>query len=100
MFEAVEESHTIQWQGLSLRVDYHPAWGGLPRCRVAHLEVIAVPRVPLPITETGYKSLFCPPDQIEDMGGAVAYVEAWLEHAARQPEWREAQVKAAQLSLF
>jgi hypothetical protein len=52
------------------------------------------------MTETGYKSHFCQPEEIEREGGPAAFAVAWLEAAARQPQWKAAQEKARQLTLF
>lgn len=106
------ETHIIDWQGLTLRIDYNPQWGvrldcpaeegGSPVFRVAHLEVRSTTpkKAPLPITETGYRSHFCNPDDVEELGGVVAYVMAWLLAEADTPEWKAANAAGRQLSLF
>ncbi len=86
-----------EWQGITLTIRYEPDWlGGLS----AHLQVESAGRVALPITETGYRSHFCSPVSIEEEGGPVAYVMAWIKAEAETAVWIEAQAKAAQLSLF
>ena len=64
------------------------------------IEVISAERVPLPITETGYKSLFIPPERIAEFGSATDYVLAWLDHAAEAESWKGREAEARQLSLF
>lgn len=54
----------------------------------------------LPITETGYRSHFLTPQEVERAGGPVALVVAWLNEAARNKGWKEAEEKARQLNLF
>jgi len=94
---------TIDWQGIALSVSYEPKWLSTERAHpVAHLQVSVVgPEcVPLPITETGYRSHFLSPEEIAEAGGAVEYVRAWLDYAAQSPEWRRRKEAARQLSLF
>ena len=74
---------------------YRQSWMNL---YLAHIEVRAP--LPLPITETGYRSHFDRSDTIEAAGRSVAFVLAWLDHEAGRPEWRAAQDRAAQLCLF
>jgi hypothetical protein len=52
------------------------------------------------ITTTGYRSHFIHRTAIEHHGGAVAYVKAWLDHAAHMPDWKSRAVAPTQLSLF
>jgi hypothetical protein len=54
----------------------------------------------LPITETGYKSLFILPEYIAEKGDAKDYVLAWLNHEAQSEAWKRSQSAARQLSLF
>lgn len=58
----------------------------------AHLEIVTADRSPHPISETGYRSHFCPRVEVEDAGGPLAYVTAWLE--------TKDDGKPVQLSLF
>ncbi len=90
--------HTIiDWQGISLSVDFTPNWG----VSVHHLEihVIQPEGAAIPITDTGYRSHFFaePLETVEDV---VAYVRDWLDRTAKSPEWKRRQEAARQLSLF
>jgi hypothetical protein len=90
----------IEWQGIALSVSYEPNWLGCGY--TAHLQIqTAVPEhAPLPVTETGYRSLFLPMGIVEEVGGAEAYVRLWLDEAARSREWKEHQERSRQYSLF
>ena len=44
-----------------------------------------------PITKTGHCSHFIHPSIIEDAGGPVAYVLAWIKRAAYAPHWLKIQ---------
>ncbi len=57
-----------------------------------HIEIESTPRTRLPMTETGYRSHFIHPADLEEYSDAADFVRYWLEAAA--PEWD------AQLSLF
>ena len=90
------ETHATTWEGIALQVRWNPNW-----CNVsAHMEIESADRVPLPITETGYRSHFTPREQVECWGGPVEYAHAWLDQAARDPAWIDAREKARQGDLF
>lgn len=94
----------IKWQGLDIEVRYNPDYAKV-YCAIfgyslAHLEIESVNREKLPITETGYRSHFERADNVAAEGGAAAYVLAWLDHAAKSPEWRELQELERQYALF
>ena len=94
-------SHHLEWEGISILVKWCPQWlrEDAPY-QIAHLELHAANREPLPMTATGYRSHFIDREAVEAFGGPVAYVSAWLAEAAAAPEW-QAQVQASrQLSLF
>lgn len=86
--------HLIQWQGMAIQIRHVAGWAA----GYDHLEIrtIEPDRAKLPITETGYRSHFLPGWELEEQGGAVTFVTAWLEHAAQSTEWQAAR----QLSLF
>ncbi|MDO9223587.1 MAG: hypothetical protein Q7U20_07735 [Caulobacter sp.] len=94
------ETFTTDWQGIALSVTFEARWLNSESANIAHLQVKSVGRIPLPITETGYRSHFLPADEVAAAGGAVAYVLAWLNHAATAPEWRARPEAMGQLSLF
>ncbi|MBS0473081.1 MAG: hypothetical protein JSR60_18570 [Proteobacteria bacterium] len=91
---------TLLWEGISIEVSYEPFYLGMDF--IAHLQLHAVSpeAVPLPMTETGYRSHFIDRSYIEAEGGPLAYALAWLEAEAAKPEWRARNEKARQLNLF
>lgn len=66
----------------------------------AHLEVRSETGEPLPISETGYRSHFLPREAVEEYGGPVEFVKAWLDHDAAKPAWKKYVQERRQLSLF
>ena len=69
---------------------------------MAHLEIesLSPKRAPLPMTETGYRSHFIPPQEVERFGGVEAYVEAWITELSGTTAWRQTDAAARQLALF
>lgn len=96
----------IEWQGITIEIVYEPNWLNLSRedsdLTSAHLDIrsIAPERAPLPITETGYRSHFLHPSEVDAFDGPASYVEAWLNEMARACEWQEYVASSRQLSLF
>ena len=105
MITAIRTSR-IEWNGIDLEIRYEPSWSpamdSVYGCSVAHIEVQSVrpERAKLPVTQTGYRSHFVADAEVVEAGGAIAYVRAWLDHAAQDPAWKEAQDEARQLSLL
>jgi len=85
------EKHNITWRGIDIEITFTPERFGISD----HIELRSAGRVPLPVTETGYRSNFLPCGHVAVYGGAVAFVTAWLDHEAAQTGWN-----GAQLSLF
>ena len=85
------EKHTIVWRGITVEIIFTPEKFGM----TDHIELRAADSIPLPVTETGYRSNFLPLGHVAAHGGAVEFVTAWLDHEAARIDW-----KGAQLSLF
>ena len=89
-------SHKIEWRGIQLEIIHTvKQYGGLD-----HIEIHSEDRVPVPITETGYKSHFLPASHLEEYADAAAYVLAWLDHEANCDVWKRHEADSRQLSLF
>lgn len=98
----VYEEHRTAWQGIAVTIRWAPRWLGITDSEYAfsHLEIIADDRHPLPVTETGYRSHFCHPSDIEAHGGPIGFAIAWLDHEADTAEWKARLASFRQLSLF
>jgi hypothetical protein len=93
--------HHMDWEGIALLVKWCPSWNGENAIyQIAHLEINAANKTPLPITETGYKSHFIDKEAVEALGGPLAYARAWLDEAAAAPAWKAKAQASRQLSLF
>jgi len=84
------------WRGIELEIRHKRNWA----VGFDHIETSSADRVSLPITETGYRSLFILPERIAAYGTPVDYVLAWLDDAAQSKSWKQNEAKARQLSLF
>ena len=85
------EQHKITWRGIALTITFTPEWLNV----ADHLEIETEGRVPLPVTETGYRSHFMATGSIKTYGGPVVFVTDWLDDEAKRIGWG-----GAQLSLF
>lgn len=86
------------WRGITLEIRHCPMWSKI--AEIDHIELVSEDRQVLPITETGYRSLFIKPEYIEHHGSAKAYVLGWLDAEAKSPEWARKEADSKQLSLF
>lgn len=92
------EEFNAVWRGIDLTIRHCADWCAM--VGMDHIEVVTDGRVSLPITGTGYKSHFVPPEQIAKIGTPLDNVIAWLDHAAETAEWTKTEFDARQLCLF
>lgn len=96
----------IEWEGITIEIAYERNWLNInnPEHEIAqaHFDIRSINpgRACLPFTETGYRSHFVHPSEVEAMGGPAEYVMAWLEEASHSEQWREFAAAGQQLSLF
>lgn len=92
--------HRLTWCGVRLAFRYQPtSLGGY----YAHLEVrvMASPEGrPIPITDTDYRSRFVFPPEVEEAGGATAYLRHWLDREAKSVAYQRALARWRQPELF
>ncbi len=96
------DNHRLEWNGHVIEVRHCRSWSksyeriyGYP---LVHLEVRST--VPLPITETGYRSHFTGADEIEAAGGAIAFIRSALDEAAKDAAWIKQEAASRQMALF
>jgi len=90
------EVFEIVWRSIELEIHHKQNWAA----GFDHIEVINANHEPLPITKTGYRSLFISPERIAEYGTPVEYVQTWLEHEAKSESWKRLEMESRQLSLF
>jgi len=98
------EPLAMNWNGIALKLTYVPcyslAFKKLYGHSLAHLTVESEGRQRLPITETGFRSLFTAAAAVEGYGGPERFVAEWLNQEALSEEWKGYWITARQLSLF
>ena len=96
------ETYRIDWEGIALTVRWTPDWldSAIDGFEFAHLELVSDGRVPLPVTETGYRSHFTSRELVETEGGPAAYARKWLDAASLSEDWKSYADAASQMSLF
>lgn len=96
--------YLLAWRGINITIRYKPDYfkstNEIIGFRLAHLEVIAKNKTPLPFTESGYRSHFTNPSEIEEYGTPVDFVKAWLEETAKSKQWKKHREQRNQLTLF
>lgn len=86
--------YKIVWEGISVEIAHKPKWAAM----YDHIEVRAAQ--PLPITETGYRSIFVTDLEVKEEEGAVNLVIAYLNKEALSQEWKNYLTESSQQSLF
>jgi hypothetical protein len=91
--------HLITWNGMAISIRHVVNW---TNTGFDHLEITTIEpeRAALPITETGYRSHFVTPAELERYGCVAAFVIAWLEAESESDAWKAACERSRQLSLF
>jgi hypothetical protein len=86
---------TLIWRGLEIEASYRTNWLDTGH---THIELRCQDR--LPVTETGYRSLFVPEAELVDEGHIRARLQSWLDEAALSPEWQCYRDDSRQMTLF
>ncbi len=101
------EVFNITWQGIDIEITcYEPHYMKSHRniygFGMFHIEVksISPERAPLPITETGYKSIFIAEPELAGKGGSLKYVTSYIDQVAKSEKWRNCQKNSRQFNLF
>lgn len=93
---------TLSWNSIDISIslcpDYSITFKANTGEALAHIEVKSEEL--LPISKTGYKSLFLPLSELEEEGGVAELVKRWLDEASDSKEWKEYVGKKIQYSLF
>ena len=92
---------TLLWRGIKIVIDYKSNYfESKSGFSIAHLDITTENRVPLPFTESGYRSHFLDASELEEYGTPTDFVKAWLEETAKSEKWKKQERKRNQLSLF
>ena len=95
------------WEDISIEITYTPEYFKSHKkifgFQLAHLDIRSENKKRIPITKTGYRSLFTDVANIETYNSPIDFVKAWLKEKAKTKEWKTykaEQGRANQLSLF
>lgn len=91
-------SYSFLWRNIHITIRYTASY--VTMTDLAHLEILVQNRQPIPITNTGYRSHFCNPVEIDDYGGPIPYVQARLEAEVTQARRKEKERELSELRLF
>ncbi len=89
-----EQLYSLTWENIQMNITY-------VRNYVAgydHIDVYAKER--LPITETGYRSIFIYEEEILESGGVLEFIEQLLILKSQTREWLNYKESSKQISLF
>ncbi len=80
------EVFNITWQGIDIEISccepsYMKSHRKIYGYEMLHIEVRSA--LPLPITETGYKSIFIAEPELAGKGGSLKYVASYIDHKAK-----------------
>ncbi len=93
----------LTWQGIDIEItcvipDYMSSHREIYGYEMHHIEVKSL--LPLPITETGYKSIFVTAPDLAGQGGVLKYITSYIEEEAKSSKWKEGQFMSRQFNLF
>ncbi|MGH1377119.1 MAG: hypothetical protein ACRBCK_12335 [Alphaproteobacteria bacterium] len=93
---------TIIWDNIEIEINYVENWSHafekIHNEKMSHIEIKS--NEELPITDTGYKSIFILKSNIERWGGVEKYIREELNHAAKSDVWKLKKENKQQLCLF
>ena len=93
----------ITWQGIDIEItcskpDYLSSYREIYGYEMLHIEVRSA--LPLPITETGYKSIFIAESELADKGGSLKYVTSYIEEMTKSKKGQNCLEDSRQFNLF
>ncbi len=89
------QTYTLTWQDITVEITHVSNW-----LNGSHDHIALRAACPLPVTNTGYRSLFVPHDSMADVSDIPAFVQDWLDEAAQSKAWQQQVEASRQLSLF
>tara|TARA_R110002074_G_scaffold104113_5_gene224734 strand:- start:203 stop:496 length:294 start_codon:yes stop_codon:yes gene_type:complete len=89
------ETFELLWQDRKVEVSYQANW---LNSGYWHIELRCAEH--LPVTETGYRSIFVPLDTFADQAEITVFVTTWLDTAVDTPAWRKHLEESRQMTLF
>ena len=91
-----KQEKEIRWRGIPIKIMYQPNY--LSVSGQSHIDIYC--DQPLPITNTGYRSVFLPTREVPDLQSAVNHVFDLLDTKARETNWQPADQLSLRLSAM
>ncbi len=97
---------TMTWHGIDIEIVSIPNYAEVFRkiygYMMSHIEVRSVfsQCAQLPITETGYRSIFITEPDLAERGGVKEYVLSLLDEGAKRKDWLIVAEESRQYQLF
>ncbi len=97
------EVFNITWEGIEIEItcyepNYTKSYKEIYGHKMLHIEVKSA--LPLPITETGYKSIFISEPELARHSGSLKYVTSYIDGQAKSKEWCNSLENSRQFNLF
>lgn len=86
---------TLQWTDIAVRVEYRANWLNMGHW---HIQLRCNDR--LPVTTTGYRSIFVTAERLNGEDDICAFVTDLLDEAATSKDWQDYLEDRRQLKLF
>lgn len=84
----------VEWQGIQIEIDQHMIFSNVGRTGITVKSLLPKDE-PLPISETGFKSLYPAIETVEQYGGVESYIIKYLDNEAAKPEWAKTKKRNA-----
>jgi len=95
---------TMIWRTVAITVEHDENWSKAYQdtygSQLTHTNIIRDDGLPLPITETGYRSHFTDIKNLENYDGILDYVKQWLDYESQTKSWKAKEADMNQLKLF
>ena len=91
------QTYKLEWHGIEFTLRHTPRFYDYGADKI---EIICQPGILLPISNNStYRKEFFDEDLIQQAGGVVAYVLAWLDDESAKPAWRKYELARQQLKF-
>lgn len=84
----------VEWEGIQIEIDQHVIYSDVGITGITVKSLFPV-NEPLPITETGFKSLHLAIKNVKHYGGVESYIIKYLDNEAAKPEWAKTKKRNA-----
>ncbi len=101
-----DEYQTLKmiWNNVAITIKHNSSWSkayaDIQSAKMTHTIIIRDDGLALPISDSGFRSLWLDSRNLEQYEGILDYVKQWLDHDAQSKKWKAIQDDQNQLKLF